>query len=97
MDSKNVKNPRLADLLLGSYHLAAKVEEIPGASIVSDNVELDLSEFKSDADEVEVMQARFGAEIASISVSSGVATLDFTSAVAATDLIEIDVRLKFNS
>jgi hypothetical protein len=97
MDSKNVVDPRLADLLLGSYHLAAVVSDIPGASIVSDNVELDLSKFKSDTDEVEVVQARFGSEIASISETSGVATLDFTSVVAATDLIEIDVRVKFNA
>lgn len=89
MDSKNIKNPRLADLMMSSYHLVAKVEEIPGASIVSDNVELDLSEFGEDA---EVKLARFGAEIASLSEAAGVATLDFASAVTASDLIEIHVR-----
>ena len=89
MDSKNIKNPRLADLLLQSHHLAATVDEIPGASINSGNVEITLAEFGDDA---EVIQARFGSEIATITELSGVATLDFTSAVTASDLIEIDVK-----
>lgn len=91
MDSKNVKNPRLADLLLKTYHLAADVQDIPSAEIVSDNVEITLAELGEGA---EIIQARFGSEIATISESSGVATLDFTSAVTATDLIEIDFKLE---
>jgi hypothetical protein len=89
MDSKNIKNPRLADLLLSSETFAAKVEEIPGASIVSDNVEITLAEFGDDA---EIIEARFGTEVASLSEAAGVATLDFTSAVAATDVIQVSVR-----
>jgi hypothetical protein len=89
MDSKNVKNPRLADLLLSSYTFAAKVSDIPGASIVSDNVELVLAEFGDDA---EVVEARFGTEVASLSEAAGVATLDFTSAVTASDVIQVSVR-----
>ena len=91
MDSKNIKNPRLADLLLGSEHLVAKVSEIPGASIVSDNVEIILANFGEDA---EVVLARFGTEIASLSEASGVATLDFTSAVTSSSVIEIDLKQK---
>jgi len=89
MDSKNISNSRLADLLLSSETFAAKVSDIPGASIVSDNVELVLAEFGDDA---EIVEARFGAEIASLSEAAGVATLDFTSAVSATDVIQVSVR-----
>ena len=89
MDSKNLKNPRLADLVLSSFTFAAKVSDIPGASIVSDNVEITLAEFSDDA---EVIEARFGAEIARLSLAAGVATLDFTSAVTASDVILISVK-----
>lgn len=89
MDSKNLKNPRLADLVQSSYTFAAAVQDIPGASIVSDNVEITLAEFGDDA---EVIEARFGTEIATLSESSGVATLDFTSAVSASDVIQVSVR-----
>ena len=89
MDSKNLKNSRLADLVLSSFTFAAKVSEIPGASIVSDNVEITLAEFGDDA---EVIEARFGTEVATLSESSGIATLDFTSAVTASDVILISVK-----
>lgn len=90
MDSKNIKNPRLADLLLSSYSFAARVEEIPGAVINAGNVEITLAEFGDDA---EVVEARFGTEVASLSEASGVATLDFTSAVSESDVISIAVKL----
>lgn len=89
MDSKNLKNSRLADLVLSSFTFAAKVSDIPGASIVSDNVEITLAEFGDDA---EVIEARFGTEVASLSETSGIATLDFTSAVSASDVILISVK-----
>jgi len=89
MNSKNIRNPRLADLLLTSYTFAAAVQDIPGASIVSDNVELVLAEFGDDA---EVVEARFGTEVATLSEASGVATLDFTSAVTSSDVIQVSVR-----
>ena len=89
MDSKNIANSRLADLILSSETFAARVQEIPGASIVSDNVEITLAEFGDDA---EVLEARFGAELASLSTASGVTTLDFTSAVTASDVIQISVK-----
>ena len=89
MDSKNVKNPRLADLLLSSETFAAVVQDIPGASIVSDNVEIVLAEF---GDNAEVIEARFGTEVASLSTAAGVTTLDFTSAVTASDVIQISVK-----
>lgn len=91
MDSKNLTNGRLADLALSSMVIAAKVEEIPGASINSGNVELTLAEFSEDA---EVLRADFGSQIASLSEAAGVATLDFTSAVRASDLIVVYVRVK---
>ena len=90
MDSKLISDSRLADLVLSSFHLAAKVEEIPGASIDSGNVKLDLSKFGEGA---EIKQARFGSEIATLSESSGIATLDFTSAATSSDLIEISFQL----
>ena len=89
MDSKNVTNPRLADLLQSSYSFAARVQEIPGSAINAGNVEITLAEFGDDA---EVLEARFGAELASISVASGVATLDFTSAVTESDVISLAVK-----
>lgn len=92
MDSKNVKNPRLADLLVSTYHLPAVVDEIPGAEINAGNVEITLAEL---GEEAEIIQARFGSEIASLSEAAGVATLDFTSAVTASDVIEISFKLSF--
>lgn len=89
MDSKNLKNSRLADLIVSTYTFAAKVEEIPGSAIASDNVELTLAEFGDDA---EVVEARFGTEYASLSEAAGVATLDFTSAVTASDVIQVTVK-----
>ena len=89
MDSKNIVNPRLADLILSSYTFSAAVQDIPGASIVSDNVELVLAEFSDDA---QVVEARFGTEVATLSEASGVATLDFASAVTASDVIQISVK-----
>jgi hypothetical protein len=89
MDSKNLSNPRLADLLLTSYTFAAAVQDIPGASINSGNVEITLAEFGDDA---EVVEARFGTEVATLSESAGVATLDFTSVAAETDVIQLSVR-----
>jgi hypothetical protein len=89
MDSKNVKNSRLADLLLSSFTFAARVDEIPGASIDSGNVEITLAEF---GDSAEVLEARFGAESASLSTAAGVTTLDFTSAVTASDVIQLSVK-----
>ena len=89
MDSKNLSNPRLADLILSTYTFAAQVQEIPGAAINSGNVEITLAEFGDDA---EVVEARFGTEVATLSESAGVATLDFTSAAAASDVIMLTVR-----
>lgn len=86
-----MKDSQMADLVLASHRIVEVVSDIPGASIVSDNVELDMSKFGEGA---VVKQARFGSEIATLSESSGVYTLDFTSAVAATDLIEVDVKIK---
>lgn len=89
MDSKNLKNPRLADLILSTFTFAAQVQEIPGASINTGNVEITLAEFGDDA---EVVEARFGTELAALSEAAGIATLDFTSAAAADDVILITVR-----
>lgn len=88
-DSKNVKNPRLADLLQSSFTFAAKVEDIPGASIDTGDVKITLAEF---AEGSEVIEARFGTEVATLSEAAGVATLDFTSAVTASDVIQLSVK-----
>ena len=92
MDSKLLKNSRLADLSLSTQEIVAAVQDIPGASIVSDNVELDLSEF---ADEAAVVLAELpsAGEVAAVSVASGIATLDFTTAVSASDIIRVYVKL----
>lgn len=90
MDSKLVKNSALANLILKTESVVAAVSDIPGASIVSDNVELELSNFGDDA---AVVLAKFGSETATVSVSGTVATLDFTSAVTAADVIEVHVAL----
>jgi hypothetical protein len=94
MDAKNLKNPRLADLVVSTFTFSAKVEEIPGSAINTGNVELTLSEFGDDA---EVVEARFGTEYATLSESAGVATLDFTSAASATDVIQVVVKVPFSA
>jgi hypothetical protein len=95
MDAKNLKNSRLADLVLKRYHVHAKVSEIPGASIVSDNVVIDLAEFGADA---VVFDAYFRSaadaiEKATVTLSGTEATLNFTSNVAASDTIDLYVDL----
>ncbi len=95
MDAKNLKNSRLADLVLKRYHVHAKVSEIPGASIVSDNVVIDLAEFGADA---VVFDAYFRSAVdaiekATVTLSGTEATLNFTSAVAASDTIDLYVDL----
>lgn len=90
MDSKIVKDARLADLILKTESVVAAVSNIPGATINSDNVELELSNF---GDNASVVLAKFGSEVASITVAGTVATLDFTSAVSASDVIEVHVAL----
>lgn len=91
MDSKLIKDSRLADLVLATDQVCAAVQDIPGASIVSDNVELELAKF---GDSVSVVLAELpsAGEVASVSVSSGVATLDFTTAVTASDVIKVYVK-----
>lgn len=96
MDSKNLKNSKLADLVLKRFHIHAKVNEIPSASIVSDNVVIDLAEFGPDA---VVFDAYFrsaddAVEKATVTVSGTEATLNFTSNVALTDTIDVYVDLK---
>ena len=88
-DPKNLSNPRTADLALSSYSITAAVQDIPGAAIVSDNVEITLADFEADAT---VLEGRFGAEHATASEAAGVATLDFTSAVTATDVITVKFK-----
>lgn len=92
MDSKIVKDARLADLVLKTVGVCAKVSDIPGASIVSDNVELEMSKFGDDAEAVFAISD--AGEIASISHASGVATIDFTTAVTASSVINVCVKLK---
>ena len=89
MDSKNVKNPRLANLLLSSLTLAAAVQDIPGAVINSGNVEITLSEFGPNA---QVIEARFEDEIASLSETAGVATLNFATGLTATSVILVSIK-----
>ena len=89
MDSKNVQSSRLADLLLQTFTFAAKVSDIPGASIVSDNVELDLSVF---GDEAQVVEARIEDESAALSEIDGVATLDFATAATASSVVLLTVK-----
>lgn len=91
MDSKILKDSKLADLSLSLFNITEQVQNIPGASLNSGNVELDLSNF---ADEAEVILAKFGAEVATVTVADQVATLDFTSAVTDSDIVEIVVRIK---
>jgi hypothetical protein len=90
MDSKIVVDNRLADLILKTETVVSVIADIPGASIVSDNVELDLSKFGEGAS---VVIAKCNDETATVSVSGTTATLDFTSAVAATDVLEVSVKL----
>jgi hypothetical protein len=96
MDAKNLKNSRLADLVLKRYHVHAKISEIPGSSIVSNNAVIELAEFGEGAS---VFAAYFlladgtAVEKASVSVVGTVATLNFTTNVALTDTIDLYVDL----
>lgn len=92
MDSKNLKDGRLADLALKSYFFAAQVKDIPGAAIDgSDNVTIDLSKFDEGAS---VVLARIGSELASISTVDETATLDFASAATETSVLELAVAIE---
>jgi len=98
MDSKIVKDARLADLVLKTVQVVAPVSDIPGAEISSGNVELELAKFGADA-EVVLAEGFLAAssdviEKASVSVSGTVATLNFTSAAVATDVIRVVVKMK---
>jgi hypothetical protein len=99
MDSKLVSDSRLADLLLSQQHLVAQVKDIPGASISSDNVVLDLTKFgieeaQLDEGTAKVLIARIGSELASVSYSGTSATLDFTTAATTSSLLEVSVKIK---
>ncbi len=89
MDSKNLKNPRLADLSLSTQVVTAAVQDIPGASINAGNVELELSNFGENA---EVVLAESAGEIATVSVVGTVATLDFASALTDASILRVTVR-----
>lgn len=91
MDSKIVKDARLADLILRTETVVAAVQDIPGADIDSANATIELSNFGEDA---EVVIAKCAGEIATVTVSGTVATLDFTSAVTAASIVEVTVKLK---
>lgn len=91
MDGKNVKDGQLGNLILESRFFVREVKDIPGASIVSDNVELDLSKWGPSA---EVVFARVGSELASISQTAGdTATLDFASAATSASILELSVKV----
>ena len=89
MDSKNLKNPRLADLCLSTQVVTAAVQDIPVASINAGNVELELSNFGENA---EVVLAESAGEIATVSVVGTVATLDFASALTDASILRVTVR-----
>ncbi len=91
MDSKLVKDSVLANLILSTMTVTAKVSDIPGAESNGGNVELDLSKF---GDNAAVVEARFEGEIATVTVVDEVATLDFTSAVTSDNVISVDVKLE---
>ena len=90
MDSKLVKDSKLADLILSTEMVVAAVKDIPGASIDSGNVVLDLTKFGTDA---VVVLAEAAGEIATISVSGTDATLDFTSAATTATIVKLFVKL----
>jgi hypothetical protein len=91
MDSKLLKESRLADLSLRTELICAAVKDIKGASIDAGNVVLDLSLFGPLA---VVVLARSGAEIATVTQTAGVtATLDFAAANTTASIIEVYVKL----
>ena len=95
MDSKNIKNPRLADLSVSTQTIVAAVKDIPGAVINAGNVEIDLAEF-SESGEASVVVGEAllaaGHEVASLSVALDIATLDFTTALTSADIIRVVVK-----
>lgn len=93
MDSKLNLDSRMADLDLSTTVITAAVQDMPGASINAGDVELDMSKF-APSGEASVVLAEFPAssEVASVSVAADVATLDFTSAVTASDVIRVTVK-----
>lgn len=93
MDSKIVKDSRLADLILKTEQVTAVVTDIPGAEINASNVDLDLSKFGPNASVV-LAELPSAGEVASVSVTGEVATLDFATGVTATDVIRVTVALE---
>jgi hypothetical protein len=93
MDSKNLSNPRLADLALSSYSITAAVSDIPGAaiSIAGDDVEVTIADFDADAT---IIDGRFGTEYVLASLAAGVVTLTFTAAATATSVITVNFSKK---
>lgn len=89
---QHLKDGPLKDVIISSISLCRVVSEIPGASINSGNVVLDLSKFGPSAS---VVLARVGTELASITQTDGVtATLDFSSAATAASILEVFVKIK---
>lgn len=93
MDSKLNLDSRMADLDLSTTVITAAVQDIPGAAINTGNVELDMTKFaKSGEASVVLAEVPSTGEVASVSVAGDVATLDFTSAVSASDVVRVTVK-----
>lgn len=93
MDSKLNLDSRMADLDLSTTVITAAVQDIPGASIDSGNVELDLTKFAASGEaSVVLAEVPSAGEVATVTVASDVATLDFTSAVSASDVVRVTIK-----
>lgn len=93
MDSKLNLDSRMADLDLSTTVITAAVSDIPGAVINAGNVELDMTKFDQSGEASVVLgELPSAGEVASLSVSGDTATLDFTSAVTASDVIRVTIK-----
>ena len=95
MDSKNIKNSRLADLSVSTQIIVAAVSDIPGASIDTDNVVIDLLQF-GEAGESAVVSGELilvaGNQTATLSLSVDDATLDFVAAATTASIIRVVIK-----
>lgn len=93
MDSKLNLDSRMADLDLSTTVITAAVKNIPGASINAGNVELDMTKFAASGEaSVVLAELPSAGEVASVSVASDVATLDFTTAADADSVVRVTIK-----
>lgn len=97
MDSKLNVDSRLADLDLKTTVITAVVGDIPGSSIVTDNVVLDMTKFaptgEAEVISCELMLVGVGTnETGAITNAGDVYTANFTAAATVASIVRVTVK-----